>query len=74
MAKTTFLSDAAYQQIGRMHGSDDIAREASEASARWARDAKALSEYRLHHINRSGKARAPAASSTVTPASTTTPK
>jgi phosphopantetheinyl transferase (holo-ACP synthase) len=40
-----FVTDAQFIAIGRRHGCDDVALEASEASARWARDEAALAAY-----------------------------
>jgi len=44
-AKNRALTTKDHVAIGRLHGSEDIAREASEASARWARDVAVLAEY-----------------------------
>jgi hypothetical protein len=43
--KITFLTDADYVEIGKRYGSDDVARETSDTSSRWKRDAPALGPY-----------------------------
>lgn len=43
--KAAALTDDDYTTIGRRHGSDDVATESSEASARWTRDVKAVASY-----------------------------
>lgn len=45
MAKIRYLSDADLMVVGRRHGSDEVAREAGEAQARWRRDVAALAAY-----------------------------
>jgi hypothetical protein len=44
-SKTSFLKDNRLVVIGRRFGSDAVALEASEASARWRRDEAALAPY-----------------------------
>ena len=39
------MTDERYIAIGRAHGSDAVALEASETSARWQRDVAPLAEY-----------------------------
>jgi len=45
MSKTNFLNDTHLSIVGRRHGSDLVALEAAEASARWGRDEAALAGY-----------------------------
>jgi len=43
--KARKLAAKDYQAVGKAYGSDDVAKEASEASARWARDSGVLAEF-----------------------------
>jgi len=45
MPKTRYTTDAQLIVIGRRYGADEVALEASEASARWKRDLAALASY-----------------------------
>lgn len=44
-AKSCFLTDSQFIEIGRRYGSDEVAREAMEAAARWHRDQAQLGSY-----------------------------
>ncbi len=43
--KKAYIPTDRYIVIGRLYGSDDVAKEAGEARARWKRDVGALGEY-----------------------------
>ena len=44
-AKSCFLTDSQFIVIGRRYGCDDVAREATDAAARWSRDQAQLACY-----------------------------
>jgi hypothetical protein len=45
MKKIEAMTDERFRGIGRLHGSEDVALEASETSARWHRDVEGLAAF-----------------------------